>query len=71
LHGIKKFKLTYYRRDTDQTTNSWDSDSTDSKNLYPDQVILNLEVEGPDHMSFEGIYKFRPEIPLHGLDASI
>lgn len=70
LHGIKKCKIRYYRKDKDQWVSSWDSDKEETKNIYPDKIEISLEVLGPSKLSFEGTYVFRPEVPLHGLNPS-
>jgi general secretion pathway protein J len=67
LHGLKKFKLSYYRKDKDRWESSWDSDKEDFKNLYPDEIKVTIEVHGPTRLFFEGSYIFRPEVPLRGL----
>lgn len=71
LPGVTKSKFEYYRRDRDQWGTRWDSDSADFKNIYPDMVRVTLEVRGPSRLFFEGVYQFRPEIPLRALDPSI
>ena len=71
LHGIKKFKYRYYRKDKDEWDPKWDSDSDDQKNIYPDIVELTIEVTGPNHMVFDGKFLFRPELPLRALNPSI
>ena len=70
LHGIKKFRIQYYRRDKQQWSSSWDSESSDTKDLFPDRIKIELEVAGPTQLNFEGIYLFRPEIPFYGIDPS-
>jgi prepilin-type N-terminal cleavage/methylation domain-containing protein len=72
LHGVKKLAYTYYVRDgnTWKTSRSWDSDKEENKNQYPDVIEMNIEVISSKKQIFEGIYKFRPEIPLNGLDPS-
>ncbi len=70
LHGITKLKYRYYNKAKDQWLNSWDSDKEEFKNIYPDRIEITVEVKGPSRLQFEGIYHFRPEIPLHGLDPS-
>ena len=73
LHGIKTFRLHYrYRMDGRTWTayNDWDSDKADTKNIYPEIIELDLEVVGPAKLSFDGKYKFRPEIPINGIDPS-
>jgi general secretion pathway protein J len=72
LHGIKKLSFTYYQRDgnTWKPFKSWDSDNVDTKNLIPDIIELKIEVKGSKTLNFEGKYKFKPEIPLDGLNHS-
>jgi len=70
LHGIKKLGYRYYRKDKDSWSTSWDSDKEDFKNIYPDIIEVKLEVLGPTRLSFEGLFQFRPEVPLNGLDPS-
>jgi prepilin-type N-terminal cleavage/methylation domain-containing protein len=72
LHGIKKLKFRFYRKDKNlgEWQSAWDSDSDDVRNLFPDIVEVNFEVTGPSKLFFNGIYYFRPEIPLNGLNPS-
>lgn len=70
LHGIKKFKLRYYRKDKDQWSNSWDNELEDYKEIHPDLVELELEVKAPKTLSFEGRYQIRTEIPLYGIPST-
>jgi hypothetical protein len=71
LRGVTRFRFRFYRKDKKQWLNSWDSDSADLKNKYPDQIELSIEVKGPSRMFFEGTYHFRPEIPIDGINPSI
>lgn len=70
LRGIKVFKIQYYRKDKDRWEKNWDSDKDEFKNIYPDIVEISIEVVGPTQLSFTGKFRFRPEIPLHGLNPS-
>jgi prepilin-type N-terminal cleavage/methylation domain-containing protein len=70
LHGIKKLRYRYWRKDKDRWETSWDSDKDDYKEKYPDLVEVTFEVTGPERLSFEGVYKLKPEIPLRGMDPS-
>jgi general secretion pathway protein J len=72
LHGIKKLEYAYYQQDSNtwKVFKSWDSDKEETKNLMPDIIELKMEVVGKKSQSFEAIYKFRPEIPFNGVDAS-
>ncbi len=71
LHGIKSWKYRYYSREKKQWLGSWDSDSSDYKNLLPDLVEIQLEVEAPKGLNFSGAYQFRPETPLNGLPSTL
>ena len=71
LHGIKKFKLRYYWKKKDQWGDSWDSESGDTRELFPDIVEVQLEVAGKKGLNFEGRYSIRPEVPLHGVPATL
>ncbi|MCM2278701.1 MAG: prepilin-type N-terminal cleavage/methylation domain-containing protein [Oligoflexia bacterium] len=72
LSGITKLRFRYYRKDQDQWKEygSWDSDSEDFKNAFPDLIEVSLSVSGPSRLSFEGKFKFRPEVPLRGITPS-
>jgi prepilin-type N-terminal cleavage/methylation domain-containing protein len=69
LHGIRKFQIRYYEREgeTWKTTNSWDTEQESTKNSFPEIIELTIEQVGPQNLSVEGVYQFRPEIPLNGL----
>jgi hypothetical protein len=69
LSGIKSFSFFYHQKegDTWKVLKNWDTDREETKNLFPDIIEIKLEVLGPKKFSFEGDYKFRPEIPLNGL----
>lgn len=68
LRGIQKFSYTYYQKDGDtwKKFKTWDSDQQDAKTRYPDMIELQIEVVGKQNLSFEGVFKFKPEIPLNG-----
>ncbi|MGZ3699266.1 MAG: PulJ/GspJ family protein [Bdellovibrionota bacterium] len=67
LHGIRKLTFSYWRKDKDKPERSWDSDKEDMKGLFPDKIIIDMEVIGTQKLSYTGHYVFRPEIPLNGL----
>ena len=71
LHGIRKLKFRYYRKDKDQWFDSWDSESYDNKDFFPDIIELQLEVAAPKGLRFEGRYRIRPEVPLHGVPSTL
>jgi hypothetical protein len=72
LQGISKIKYRYYRKDKDQWNTSWDSEKDDLVGKFPDVIEITVEVDGDvvQRLHFNGIYKFRPEIPLNGLNPS-
>jgi hypothetical protein len=71
LHGIKKWEFKYYRADKASWTTSWDNESGDLKNLYPDIIQVKLEVTGASRSFFEGLYKFKTEIPPSALSSTL
>ncbi len=72
LHGIKKMSYSYLQRDgnTWKSSRTWDSDKEENKNQYPQVIEMKIEVVGPKKQFFEGNFKFRPEIPLDGINPS-
>jgi prepilin-type N-terminal cleavage/methylation domain-containing protein len=67
LQGVKSFKFQYYSKDKDKWFNTWDSESPDTKFIYPDRIKIDIEVIGPQELSFQGTYVFKPEIPFNGI----
>lgn len=67
LFGVKSLKFRYYRKDKAEWSSSWDSDHRDSKNLFPDLIEVKIEVTGEKNQLFEGVFKFRTEVPLAGI----
>lgn len=70
LYGIKTFKFRFYRANKQQWLNQWDTESFDLQGLYPDIVEAVFEVIGPARLRFDGIYRFKPEVPLNGLPST-
>jgi prepilin-type N-terminal cleavage/methylation domain-containing protein len=71
LYGIKKLRFRYYWKDKDRWVYSWDSDSSDTKNLYPDIIEIQVEVTGPSRLNFQGTYHFRPALPMGGVPGTL
>lgn len=71
LHGVSKISFKYFEKDKESGVTSWDSDTGEFKNRYPDYIEVTVEVKGPHRLSFDGVYRFRPEIPLNGLPATL
>jgi prepilin-type N-terminal cleavage/methylation domain-containing protein len=73
LRGIKTLSFSFLQRDRDtwKTSRSWDSDKEEYKNNYPDVIEVKLELVGPDHLYFEGKFKFKPEFPFNGIPARL
>lgn len=67
LPGIRSLKFSYYNRVKDEWASKWDSDSIDTKGMYPDSIKLEIEVVGPQKLYFKGIYQFKPEMPFNGI----
>ena len=70
LHGIKSVTFKYFDRNKKDGLSSWDTESVDHKDTFPDFVEVTLDVIGPAGLTFKGTYRFRPEIPFNGLDPS-
>lgn len=70
LYGIKKLTYRYFHKEKDRWEDSWDSNSRDFKNIYPDIVEMTIEVVGPDRHFFEGKFLFKPEVPIRGIPTS-
>ncbi len=71
LRGIKKLTYRYWQKSRDRWDSSWDNDKEEYKEKFPDIIEATLEVEGPQRLSFEGVLKFRPEVPLNGTPVSL
>lgn len=67
LTGIKSVTFKYFLRGKDIWQRSWDTESVDYKNHFPDSIEINLEVSGPRNMSHLGRYLYRLEVPIHGI----
>ncbi len=70
LHGVKSLRFRFYRLSNKTWYNNWDTEQEDFRNIFPDMIELALEVNGPQRLSHEGLYLFRPEVPLDGIHAS-
>jgi len=71
LSGIKSIHFKYYQLQKDVWHKSWDTDSADYKDIYPDLIQVVIEATGEQRLSFEGNYIFKPEIPYYGLPATL
>lgn len=67
LFGVLRLSFRYFSKPKDKWENAWDSDSSDYKNQYPDLIEVTFEAAGPARMRYDGIYTFKSEIPLRGL----
>lgn len=71
LRGIKNFKIQYFNKDKPKDVNNgWDSESVNTKNQYPDYILVTLEVLGGENLSFDGRYTMKLEAPLRGIPAT-
>ncbi|MBU6375731.1 MAG: hypothetical protein KGQ59_07035, partial [Bdellovibrionales bacterium] len=71
LHGVQKIKFRYYRKDKDQWFDSWDTSSSDTSEIFPDIIELQLEVSAPRGLKYQGRYQIRPEVPLYGIPSTL
>ncbi|MCM2324120.1 MAG: prepilin-type N-terminal cleavage/methylation domain-containing protein [Oligoflexia bacterium] len=72
LPGITKARFRYLRKNKEEWKeySAWDNASEDFKNAYPDLIEVSLSVKGPSRLTFEGVFKLRPEVPLRGINPS-
>ncbi|OFZ79340.1 MAG: hypothetical protein A2583_00920 [Bdellovibrionales bacterium RIFOXYD1_FULL_53_11] len=70
LPGLKKFSIRYYHKALDRWEQRWDTEKEEFKNIFPDMIEISVEVVGPSRLRFDGVYKFRPEVPIAGLEPS-
>lgn len=70
LRGVKTLKFRYYKKDQDAWFSSWDSDSAETKNRFPDLIEVQIEVNGPQHLSYDGLYLVKSEILNGGIPSS-
>ena len=73
LRGIKKLSFVFYQweRDRWKPSRNWDNEKEEFRNIYPDVIEMQIELVGPDRLSFEGKFKFKPEFPFYGFPARI
>ncbi len=70
LRGIKKLKFRFYRLAENKWLEEWDSSKPELKNRFPDAIEVEIDAVGPiNRLKFQGRFRFRPEIPVHGLQA--
>lgn len=71
LRGIKNLQFSFYQWDKEswKISKSWDNEKEEYRNNYPDVIEVKLELVGPEHLSFEGSFKFKPEFPFNGIPA--
>ncbi len=68
--GLKKVTFEYLNPETNFWVKSWDSDSATPKNSLPARIRISFEAVGQHRLQFDGVYDFKPEIPLEGLSAT-
>lgn len=71
LTGLKSLVFRYYQREKNHWYDTWDSSHPDFKNLFPDLVEVRFEAVGPNNLLYDGIYQFRPELPVKGLPSTL
>lgn len=67
LSGIKSASFKYFQRGKDVWQRTWDTESNEYKNHFPDTVELFFEVTSPKKLSFQGRFHYRLEVPIHGI----
>ena len=67
IRGVTKIAFKYWHPEKKEWVPSWDSDSSDLKNIYPTMLQITLEVKGPMKTTFDGQWTLRTEMPLRGL----
>lgn len=69
LRGVVKGEFAFYRWQDNKLERytSWDSDTDDFKNQIPDIIEFVFNLKGASQLSFDGNYRFKPEIPVHGI----
>ncbi len=70
LRGITKLSFRFYHKEKTTWERSWDSEKEETHYLFPDIIEMKVELIGPSKLSFTGVYYFKPEVPIAGLDAT-
>ncbi len=70
MRGIKTWKFKYYLKSKDKWYSDWDNRKTDFRNLIPDLIEVNFVVLGKNGKQFEGMYRFKPDVPFEGISAN-
>lgn len=75
LRGIAKYQFEYFRKNKETgnlvSEKSWDTDHSDFRNQYPIEIRLSVSTKGIPELTFDGVYSFRPEVPLKVYDSTI
>ena len=70
IRGVTKLDFKFWNPDKKEWVRSWDSESNDTKNLYPSMLQISLEVKGPQNLTYEGKWTLKMEMPLRGLSST-
>jgi len=70
IRGVSKLEFKYWNPDKKDWSRSWDTESNDTKNLYPTMLQITLEVKGPQNLLYEGKWTLKMEMPLRGLSST-
>lgn len=63
LNNIKSFKFRYYKRDDKEAKKEWDSDSTETKGIFPTAVEVEVSMIGPKERTLDAKLLFYLETP--------
>ena len=67
LSGIKSAQFKFFQRGKDVWQRSWDTESNEFKNHFPDAVEIMIDITGKRQLSYQGRFLYRLEAPIHGL----
>lgn len=70
LTGLKTLEFRYYKKDKEKWESKWDTTQSDTKGIFPDLIELKFSSQGPEKASYDGLYTFKPELPVNGLLSS-
>jgi hypothetical protein len=70
IRGVSKLEFKYWHPEKKEWMRSWDTESNDTKNVYPSMLLITLEVKGAQDRLYEGKWTLKMEMPLRGLSST-
>jgi prepilin-type N-terminal cleavage/methylation domain-containing protein len=67
LRGVSEFKWRFYSKAKQQWLASWDSDTTEPKNAFPELIELTVSIKGKRKQTLDGTYIFKVEVLQNGI----